>query len=101
MTDYERGVEDASNIYKAVIREYVAENARLRALSQLQDELAKAVHKYWASSERSLDDFNAMMDANNKVLTLMSELGIETGYARGAEAIVRHGGGGTTAGMSG
>lgn len=30
MTDYERGVEDASNIYKAVIREYVAENAKLR-----------------------------------------------------------------------
>lgn len=53
------------------------ENAKLRELAQLQDELAKAVHKYWASSERSLDDFNAMMAANNKVLTLRSELGIE------------------------
>ena len=32
MTDYERGVEQASNIYKEVIREYVAENTRLREL---------------------------------------------------------------------
>ena len=31
MTDYERGVEQASSIYKEVIREYVAENAKLRA----------------------------------------------------------------------
>lgn len=30
MTDYERGVEQASNIYREVIREYVAENAKLR-----------------------------------------------------------------------
>lgn len=30
MTDYERGVEQASAIYKEVIREYVAENAKLR-----------------------------------------------------------------------
>lgn len=32
MTDYERGVEQASAIYKRVIREYVAENAKLRKL---------------------------------------------------------------------
>lgn len=32
MTDYERGVEQASNIYKEVIREYVAENAKLQEL---------------------------------------------------------------------
>lgn len=32
MTDYERGVEQASAIYKEVIREYVAENAKLRKL---------------------------------------------------------------------
>ena len=32
MTDYERGVEQASAIYKEVIREYVAENAKLREL---------------------------------------------------------------------
>lgn len=34
MTDYERGVEQASAIYKEVIREYVAENAKLRELVQ-------------------------------------------------------------------
>ena len=32
MTDYERGVEQASAIYKEVIQEYVAENAELRKL---------------------------------------------------------------------
>lgn len=32
MTDYERGVEQASAVYKEVIREYVAENAKLREL---------------------------------------------------------------------
>ena len=30
--DYERGVEQASAIYKEAIREYVAENAKLREL---------------------------------------------------------------------
>ena len=34
MTDYERGVEQASAIYKEVIREYVAENTKLRELLQ-------------------------------------------------------------------
>ena len=34
MTDYERGVEQASAIYKEVIREYVAENAKLRELCE-------------------------------------------------------------------
>ena len=32
MTDYERGVELASAVYKEVIREYVAENANLLEL---------------------------------------------------------------------
>ena len=32
MSDYERGVEQASAIYKEVIREYVVENAKLREL---------------------------------------------------------------------
>ena len=32
MTDYERGVEQASSIYREVIREYVAENDKLREL---------------------------------------------------------------------
>lgn len=31
--DYERGVELATNIYKEVIRDYVAENERLRAIA--------------------------------------------------------------------
>lgn len=35
MTDYERGVEQASAIYKEVIREYVTENAKLRELSSI------------------------------------------------------------------
>lgn len=33
--DYERGVEQASAIYKEVIREYVAENAKLREQTEL------------------------------------------------------------------
>ena len=32
MTDYERGIDQASAIYKEVIREYVAENSKLREL---------------------------------------------------------------------
>ena len=43
MTDYERGVEQASAVYKEVIREYVAENEKLRkerdALDHLTDVL--------------------------------------------------------------
>jgi hypothetical protein len=54
-----------------------AENAKLRELVHKQDALTKAVHAYWAGGERSLDDFNVLMDANAQVLTLMSELGIE------------------------
>ena len=34
MTDYERGIEQASVVYKEVIREYVAENAKLRELAK-------------------------------------------------------------------
>lgn len=34
MTDYERGIEQASAIYQEVIREYVAENNELRKLVQ-------------------------------------------------------------------
>ena len=32
ITDYERGVEQASKVYKDVIREYVAENNKMREL---------------------------------------------------------------------
>lgn len=38
MTDYELGVEQASAIYKEVIREYVAENVKLRELVEESDE---------------------------------------------------------------
>lgn len=42
MTDYERGVEQASAIYKEVIREYVTENTKLRdEVERLQAENAK------------------------------------------------------------
>ena len=33
MTDYERGVEDATNIYKEVIRSYVSDNEELRKMA--------------------------------------------------------------------
>lgn len=75
--DYERGVEQASAVYKEVIHEYVAENAKLRELVHKQDALTKAVHAYWAGGEVSLDDFNVMMNLNAQVLKLMRELGIE------------------------
>lgn len=32
MTDYQRGVEQASAVYQEIIHEYVAENAKLREL---------------------------------------------------------------------
>lgn len=32
MTDFERGIEQASAVYKEIIREYVHENAKLREL---------------------------------------------------------------------
>ena len=34
MSDYQRGVEQASAVYKEVIREYVAENEKLRELAR-------------------------------------------------------------------
>lgn len=41
MTDYERGVEQASAIYKEVIREYVAENAKLL---ELVEDMLDCIH---------------------------------------------------------
>lgn len=55
MTDYERGVEQASNIYKEVIREYVAENAKLRRqITRLQSD--------WESEH----DYADQMEAKEK-----------------------------------
>lgn len=63
--------------FRADAQKYKAENAKLRELVHKQDALTKAVHAYWADGERSLDDFNVMMNANAQVLTLMRELGVE------------------------
>lgn len=50
MTDYERGGESASAIYKEVIRDYVAENAKLRELVDYMKPIA-----WYAASERERD----------------------------------------------
>ena len=42
MTDYERGVEQASFIYKEVFREYVADNIKLR-------KFASELFRHWSS----------------------------------------------------
>ena len=42
-SDYERGVEQASEVYKGVIREYVAENDKLRKLVSRADTLMQGV----------------------------------------------------------
>lgn len=41
MSDYERGVEQASAVYKEVIREYAAENTKLRERVAKLEELLK------------------------------------------------------------
>lgn len=71
--------------YKSLLRAKLPERElmlideimKLRELAHKQDALTKAVHGYWAGGEGSLDEFNAMMDANAQVLALMRELGIE------------------------
>lgn len=70
MTEYERGVEQASAIYKEVIREYVAENAKLREL------LSESLMDYKLYAEKYglqpyISDVNEHLDAR------MSELGVE------------------------
>lgn len=44
MTDYERGVEQASAVYKEVIRGYVAENKKLRDYAYALEECKKSTH---------------------------------------------------------
>lgn len=70
MTDYERGVEQASNIYKEVIREYVAENAKLRELCGDMCDLLP--HADWPSTECD-EKASACIDQ-------ASELGIVVDY---------------------
>lgn len=70
MTDYERGVEQASAIYKEVIREYVAENAKLREL--LSESLMD--YKLYAKKYGLPPYFS---DVNEHLDARMRELGIE------------------------
>ena len=58
MTDYERGVNQASAIYQEVINDYVAENEKLR------DELRKM--DQWHSAE-----LTAALDENAKLRNLV------------------------------
>ena len=68
MTDYERGVEQASAIYKEVIRDYVAENAKLREL----------VCAAWRCIHTGLSCSDCRLIAGGCTLqTAMRELGIE------------------------
>jgi len=67
MTDYERGVEQASSIYKEVIREYVAENAKLR-------EACFDAHRWM---DRVMYDGSARRFEYESITERMRELGIE------------------------
>ena len=77
MTDYERGVEQASSVYKEVIREYVVENAKLMKLVR--------VMAYCMQHERDCDGC-AMNGADGAITALsgcdglldrLRELGVE------------------------
>ena len=70
MTDYERGVEQASAVYKEVIREYVAENAKLRDLVLYMWDFSCVVPDDPHTSKEELD-YSA------EVWRRMRELGIE------------------------
>ena len=67
MTDYQRGVEQASAVYQEIIREYVTENAKLRKLVRGWRDLA-------------VGGADSLIDWNHKQADLeqrMRELGIE------------------------
>ena len=70
MTDYERGVEQASNSYREVIREYVAENAKLRELVvwmyRLMDESCAVQHPYTPEPIR----YDTLLDVYEKLREL-------------------------------
>lgn len=76
MTDYERGVEQASNIYKEVIREYVAENAKLQAEnSQLKAWLKNAVDVIDAAIDKGF--YEVHPDEQSRMHVIIRSLGIE------------------------
>lgn len=73
MSDYQRGVEQASAVYKEVIREYVAENAKLRELCVDYDKTLDIAIKGYVGIDKPL-----LIGANQTALrSRMYELGIE------------------------
>ncbi len=70
MTDYERGVEQASAIYKEVIREYVSENAKLRELVRYMWDFSCVAPDEPHTSKEELD-------YSVEVWKRMRELGLE------------------------
>lgn len=79
--DYERGVEQASAIYKEVIREYVAENAKLR-------KLVKQMHtrELMAPVERTpYVEYDLCETCAAMVEERMKELTVTNLWERGAE----------------
>jgi hypothetical protein len=70
MTDYERGVEQASAVYKDVIREYVAENAKLR-------KLVMDMYDFFCVVPDEPHVFKEELDFSVDVWRRMRELGIE------------------------
>ena len=75
MTDYERGVEQASAIYKEVIREYVAENTKLRELLLDVWNAATQFDEFWDYVHDDGEIYNE--DELPHYLERMRELGIE------------------------
>lgn len=76
MTDYERGVEQASAIYKEVIREYVAENTKLRnevanMYREMQGVLDMSSDTVW------VDKFGTLRDHMDAHMESMRDLGIQ------------------------
>ena len=73
MTDYERGVEQTSAIYKEAIREYVAENIKLRKLVRVY----RACHEH-INACRGCNELPEC-DALRRLRELGREVGIEVG----------------------
>lgn len=70
MTDYARGVEQASAVYKEVIREYVSENAKLRELCKAWRKFAYELFDECFGEPEANDDFMALDDR-------LREMGVE------------------------
>ena len=77
MSDYERGVEQASAVYKEVIREYVAENAKLRELITGAYEAMDAWQMVIANGSDTWGYGKGCLEQLRKLRDDMRELGIE------------------------